>query len=78
MGRIWSSVIRTCAAALFAASLNLSLCSVAFSLQPQISAGAMHAMVVTSNGSLWAWGDNSFGQLGDGTTIVDPVFETVV
>ena len=32
-----------------------------------ISAGATHSMAVKANGSLWAWGKNEFGQLGDGT-----------
>ncbi len=32
----------------------------------EISAGARHVCAVESNGSLWCWGDNSFGQLGLG------------
>jgi alpha-tubulin suppressor-like RCC1 family protein len=32
-----------------------------------ISAGGAHSLAVRSNGTLWAWGANSDGQLGDGS-----------
>lgn len=31
-----------------------------------IGAGDYHSLAVTSDGSVWAWGDNSYGQLGIG------------
>jgi alpha-tubulin suppressor-like RCC1 family protein len=34
-----------------------------------IAAGREHSLAIRDNGSLWAWGGNYFGQLGDGTTI---------
>ena len=33
-----------------------------------ISAGGYHSLALGSNGTLWAWGWNTAGQLGDGTT----------
>ena len=42
--------------------------SAAISCWQSISAGYTHSLGIKSNGTLWAWGDNSNGQLGDGTT----------
>ena len=39
-----------------------------FETSNTISAGYRHSMVIKEDGSLWAWGENSYGQLGDGTT----------
>ena len=33
----------------------------------QISAGAGHSLALKSDGSIWAWGQNEHGQVGDGT-----------
>lgn len=33
-----------------------------------ISAGWRHSLAIRMDGTLWAWGDNTYGQLGDGTT----------
>ena len=58
----------------FFANLSLSLALVlatsvdAAALTPAIAAGRNHTVALKSDGSLWAWGNNSSGQLGDGSS----------
>ncbi len=33
-----------------------------------VAAGASHGLALKNDGTVWAWGNNSYGQLGDGTT----------
>lgn len=34
-----------------------------------IEAGELYSMAIKRNGSVWAWGNNTYGQLGDGTKV---------
>lgn len=34
-----------------------------------IAAGTSHSISVKQDGTVWAWGSNSSGELGDGTTV---------
>ncbi|MDT7513486.1 chromosome condensation regulator RCC1, partial [Bifidobacterium sp. H1HS10N] len=34
----------------------------------QVSGGYHHSLAVGSDGNAWAWGDNGYGRLGDGST----------
>ncbi len=40
-----------------------------------VSAGYSHTLAIKTDGTLWAWGNNDYGQLGDGTNIsrINPV-----
>lgn len=39
----------------------------------RLTCGPFHSMAIRSDGSLWAWGANTWGQLGDGSTTSRPV-----
>ncbi len=41
----------------------------AMAVQPQIAGGRFHTLVLDVNGTLWASGQNNYGQVGNGTTI---------
>jgi alpha-tubulin suppressor-like RCC1 family protein len=36
----------------------------------QVAGGRDHALAVRSDGTVWAWGNNQYGQLGDGNTAI--------
>jgi hypothetical protein len=38
-----------------------------------VAAGAWHSLALDENGTVWAWGYNFFGQLGDGINDDSPV-----
>ena len=42
-----------------------------------IAGGYVHSLAETTGGTVWAWGNNSLGQLGDGTTFTGPLPEPV-
>jgi len=62
------------ALALFLAGCDGSLVNSTPSAPPappswvQVSAGTDHALGVKSDGTLWAWGNNTMGQIGDGSS----------
>ena len=43
-----------------------------------IAASADHALVLTDDGSVWAWGCNTSGQLGNGTILSGPTWGVAV
>ena len=40
------------------------------SIKEQVNAGVGHSMAIKSDGTVSCWGDNTYGELGDGTKIV--------
>ena len=35
----------------------------------QVACGVSHTMAIKTDGTLWAWGQDGYGQIGDGTTV---------
>jgi len=43
-----------------------------------VSVGDQHTMAIKTDGSLWAWGCNNYGQLGDGTSTMGATPPTMI
>ena len=41
-------------------------------VKPQIVAAVQHGLALKSDGTVWTWGSNTFGELGDGTFTIRP------
>jgi alpha-tubulin suppressor-like RCC1 family protein len=52
----------------FSASSNVPTQVVGLKFVVAVSAGGHHSLALLADGTVVAWGDNEFGQLGDGTT----------
>ncbi|MHB8840376.1 MAG: RCC1 domain-containing protein, partial [Candidatus Aquicultor sp.] len=48
------------------------------SVAPQIASGGYHALALASDGTVWGWGNNMYGQLGNGSTTTDTPIRTPV
>ncbi|MEC0248474.1 RCC1 repeat- and reductase domain-containing protein [Paenibacillus chitinolyticus] len=53
--------------------LDGSQARAASSIAPSVAVGASHSLALKDDGTVWAWGNNDFGQLGNGTTKDSPV-----
>lgn len=51
--------------------------SSADAVQARLSAGKFHTLYLKSDGTVWSWGDNSFGQLGIGKSMPPPFIKQV-
>ncbi|MBI5308676.1 MAG: RCC1 repeat- and reductase domain-containing protein [Planctomycetes bacterium] len=52
---------------LFFQIVPLAVRNVTASVMPRIAAGGLHSIAMKTTGTVWTWGNNMYGQLGDGT-----------
>ncbi|MBI5561933.1 MAG: hypothetical protein HY894_03635, partial [Deltaproteobacteria bacterium] len=52
----------------FAFAAVLLIAGAAQAVTPMVDGGTYHSVLLNADGTVWAWGANWYGQLGDGTT----------
>lgn len=67
-GTTMTKFMRFFAATLLLGALMILSAPLAHAAVPDISAGSSHSLALKFDGTVYAWGSNSFGQLGNGTT----------
>ncbi|BAS26700.1 hypothetical protein LIP_0843 [Limnochorda pilosa] len=68
-GRRAARTLVTCVAVMLGVALILRPASSASSSVAAVAAGDLHSLARQTDGTVWTWGDNDAGQLGDGTTL---------
>ena len=68
MKRICSRIVSVAVMlSVFVSAVHITTAEPAFVTQPMLAPGFAHTLALKSDGMVWAWGNNSVGQLGDGT-----------
>ena len=65
--RVTRTIIVIIVATTLASVIRIPTFAIQRDANTTVSAGGLHTMVIDANGSLWAWGDNKYGQIGNGT-----------
>ena len=72
MGKSYSSYKNRCGFACLAVLVSffgvIVTSGTSLATTPQIAAGYSHTVALKSDGTVWAWGNNSYGQLGESPT----------
>ena len=53
----------------YQSSITITVRKASTNASPMVSGGYEHAVALNDKGEVWTWGNNSKGQLGDGTTV---------
>ncbi len=59
----------TLKAKVFSGSLSSTTWTGNYQITGMVAAGENHSMALKSDGTVWTWGENGAGELGDGTTV---------
>jgi alpha-tubulin suppressor-like RCC1 family protein len=73
----WRMIAKRVSAVGVAGVWMLMTCSSAYAATPTIGAGQAHSCALLSHGEVQCWGDNSMGQLGNGSTTASSKAVTV-